>query len=120
MVGQQRAEYVRREIIRLCHSGLDSHTLRVNVIKQLRNIIPLDVSFITTADPATLLFTGAVVDEVLERATAQFLENEFFHDDVNKFSRLARSTSPVGSLIQATRFHWWPLRIEKRQGPRTT
>jgi len=60
------------------------------------------VFFFTTADPATLLFTGIVVDEILERATPQFLENEFLQDDVNKFSWLARSATPVGSLIQAT------------------
>src|SRR5262249_3967871 len=53
---QRRAEYVRREIIRLCHAGLDSHTLRVETIKQLRKVIPIDVSFFATADPATLLF----------------------------------------------------------------
>ena len=99
---QQSAERVRREIIRLCHTGLDSQTLRLEIIKQLRKVIPIDVFFFTTADPATLLFTGAVVDEILERATPQFLENEFLQDDVNKFSRLARSATPVGSLIQAT------------------
>lgn len=99
---QQSAERVRREIIRLCHAGLNSQTLRLEIIKQLRKVIPIDVFFFTTADPATLLFTGAVVDEILERATPQFLENEFLQDDVNKFSRLARSATPVGSLIQAT------------------
>ena len=99
---QQSAEQVRRDIIRLCHAGLDSRTLRIEIIKQLRKVIPIDVSFFTTADPATLLFTGAVVDEFLERAMAQFIENEFLHDDVNKFSWLARSTTPVGTLIQAT------------------
>lgn len=102
MVQQQRAEQVRRDIIRLCHTGLDSRTLRVETIKHLRKIIPIDVSFFSTADPATLLFTGAVVDEILARVTAQFLENEFFHDDVNKFFWLARSATPVGGLIRAT------------------
>jgi DNA-binding CsgD family transcriptional regulator len=102
MLQPQRAEQVRRDIIRLCHAGLDSRTLRIEIIKQLRKVIPIDVSFFTTADPATLLFTGAVVDEFLERAMAQFIENEFLHDDVNKFSWLARSTTPVGTLIQAT------------------
>ncbi len=101
---QQSAERVRREIIRLCHAGLDSRTLRIELIKRLRKVIPIDVFFFTTADPATLLFTGAVVDEILERATPQFLENEFLQDDVNKFSRLARSATPFGSLIQATQF----------------
>jgi hypothetical protein len=71
-------------------------------MKRLRKVIPIDVSFFTTADPATLLFTEAVVDEILERATSQFLENEFLQDGVNKFSRLARSATSVGSLIQAT------------------
>jgi DNA-binding CsgD family transcriptional regulator len=100
---QQSAERVRREIIRLCHAGLDSRTLRLEIIKQLRKVIPIDVFFFTTADPATLLFTGVVVDEILERATPQFLQNEFLQDDVNKFSWLARSATPVGGLIQATR-----------------
>jgi DNA-binding CsgD family transcriptional regulator len=100
---QQSAERVRREIIRLCHAGLDSRTLRLEIIKQLRKVIPIDVFFFTTADPATLLFTGVVVDEILERATPQFLQNEFLQDDVNKFSWLARSVTPVGGLIQATR-----------------
>ncbi len=100
---RQNAERVRREIIRLCHAGLDSRTLRRELIKQLRKVIPIDVFFFTTADPATLLFTGAVVDEILERATPQFLQNEFLQDDVNKFSWLARSATPIGGLIQATR-----------------
>ena len=100
---RQSAERVRREIIRLCHAGLDSRTLRIEIIKQLRKVIPIDVFFFTTADPATLLFTGAVVDEILERATPLFLQNEFLQDDVNKFSWLARSATPIGGLVQATR-----------------
>jgi DNA-binding CsgD family transcriptional regulator len=99
---QQRAERVRREIIRLCHAGLNSRTLRIEILKRLRTVIPIDVSFFTTADPATLLFTGAVVDEILELVTPQFIENEFLHDDVNKFSWLAKGITPVGGLIQAT------------------
>src|SRR5260370_21677798 len=99
---QQSAERARREIIRLCHAGLDSRTLRIEILKRLRTVSPIDVPFFTTADPATLLFTGAVVDEILERVIPQFIENEFLHDDVNKFSWLARSATPVGGLIQAT------------------
>jgi DNA-binding CsgD family transcriptional regulator len=96
------AEQVRCDIIRLCHAGLDSRTLRVEIIKRLRKVIPIDVSFFTTVDPATLLFTGAVVDEILARATPQFIENEFFSDDFNKFSWLARQSVAVSSLDQAT------------------
>jgi DNA-binding CsgD family transcriptional regulator len=96
-------ERTRQEIIRLCHAGLDSQTLRVETIKQLCKVIPIDVSFFATADPATLLFTGAIVDDLLASAAPQFLANEFLHEDVVKFARLARSTSPVGYLGEATR-----------------
>src|SRR5260370_17314034 len=96
------AEQVRCDIIRLCHAGLDSRTLRVEIIKRLRKVIPIDVSFFTTVDPATLLFTGAVVDEILARATPQFIENEFFSDDFNKFSWLAKQSVAVNSLDQAS------------------
>jgi hypothetical protein len=102
MNGSRSAERTRREIVRLCHAGLDSRTFRVGTVKHLRKLIPVDVSFFATADPATLLFTSAVVDHILARATAQFIENEFLKDDSVKFARLARSRSPVDSLGVAT------------------
>ncbi len=97
------AERVRQEIIRLCHAGLDSRTFRVEAVKHLQKAIPIDASFFATADPATLLFTGAVLDDVLARATSQFLENEFLKDDSIKFARLARGRSPVEGLGLATK-----------------
>jgi DNA-binding CsgD family transcriptional regulator len=103
MNGGRSAERTRREIIRLSHAGLDSKTFRIEAVKQLRKAIPVDVSFFATADPATLLFTGAVVDDVLAQASSQFLENEFLRDDSVKFASLARGRSPVDSLGAATR-----------------
>ncbi len=97
------AERARQEIVRLCYTGLDSRTFRVETVRHLRKLIPIDVSFFATADPATLLFTSAVVDDVLARATPQFLENEFLKDDSVKFARLARGRSPVDSLGVATK-----------------
>src|SRR5918998_680341 len=97
------AERVRQEIIRLSHAGLDARTFGIESVKQLRKAIPTDVSFFATADPATLLFTSAVRDEVLARATPQFLEREFLKDDPVKFAQLARASSPVGSLGMATK-----------------
>jgi DNA-binding CsgD family transcriptional regulator len=102
MNGSRSAERVRQEIVRLCHAGLDSRTLRVEVIRHLRKLIPVDASFFATADPATLLFTSTVVDDVLAQATTQFVENEFLKDDSVKFARLARGRSPVDSLGVAT------------------
>jgi len=103
MNGSRSAERIRQQIIRLCHAGLDSRTLRVESIKRLRKAIPVDVSFFATADPATLLFTSAVVDDVLARAALQFVENEFLMEDSVKFARLARGRSPVDSLSVATK-----------------
>ncbi len=103
MNGSRSAERVRQEIIRLCHTGLDSRTFRVEAVRHLQKAIPIDASFFAAADPATLLFTGAVLDDVLARATSQFLENEFLKDDSVKFARLARGRSPVDSLGVATK-----------------
>jgi DNA-binding CsgD family transcriptional regulator len=97
------AERVRQEILRLCHAGLDSRTFRVESVRRLRRLIPVDASFFATADPATLLFTSAVVDDVLAQATSQFVENEFLKDDSVKFVSLARASSPVDSLGVATK-----------------
>lgn len=96
------AEQVRREIIRLCRAGFDSRTLRIEIIKQLQKALPIDASFFATADPATLLFTSVVADDILTKATPLFIENEFLQDDVNKFAWLARSTQPVSGLVQQT------------------
>src|SRR5215212_8122457 len=63
----------------------------------------VDASFFATADPATLLLTSAVLDDVLARATARFVENEFLEDASVKFACLARGSSPVDSLGVATR-----------------
>ena len=103
MNGSRSAERVRQEIVRLCHAGLDSRTFRVESVRRLQKAIPVDASFFATADPATLLFTGAVLDDVLASATAQFLENEFMQEDAVKFARLVKGRSPVDSLGAATR-----------------
>src|SRR5215218_3110944 len=103
MSGSRSAERIRQEIIRLCHAGLDSRVFRVEAVRCLRKAIPVDVSFFATADPATLLFTSAVVDDVLAQATSQFVENEFLKDDSVKFASLARASSPVDSLGVATK-----------------
>ena len=68
MKGSRSAEHVRQEIIRVSHAGLDSRTFKVEAIRHLRKLIPIDVSFFATADPATLLFTSAVVDDTLAAA----------------------------------------------------
>jgi DNA-binding CsgD family transcriptional regulator len=93
----------RQDIIRLCHSGLDSIALRREAMRRLRRILPVDSYWFATADPSTLLFTGSVVDAIPERATPLFVANEFLQDDVNKWTALAAARPPVNSLYLATK-----------------
>ena len=99
---QQLALRTRQHIVRLCHAGLDARTLRLEILRSLRKVMPVDAAFFATLDPATLLFTDALTEGVLQDAAFSFLENEFLHDDVNKFVTLARSQIPVHTLARAT------------------
>lgn len=98
-VGALRAE---REVIRLCHSGLDNAGIRGPVVRALRRVIPIDAVFLATSDPDTLLFTGAWPEEPLDTVTSLFMDNELAGGDVNKFAALATSSRPIGSLDEAT------------------
>lgn len=98
-----RALRAEREVLRLCHSGLDNAGVRREVTRALGALMPIDAVFLATADPETLVFTGAWPDEPLDRVTPLFLANEFGGADVNKFTALATSPRPVASLDQATR-----------------
>jgi len=103
MAGSNAEARVYREIVRLAHSGIDSPTLRLEVMHRLRKVIPVDAFWVATADPATLLFTSAVKEAIPNKAVPRFVENEFLEDDFNKFRVLAASSrAPVGSLYRAT------------------
>ncbi len=82
--------------------GLDLVSFRTESLRSLRSAMSVDAAFFATVDPTTLLFTSALAEEPLASVTAQFLENEYGRDDVNKFARLAGSDGKVGSLDGAT------------------
>lgn len=90
-------------IVQRCYAGLDAAQLRLEVLGRLRRLVPVDAAFFATVDPVTLLFTAAVAEDPLGAATAQFLDNEFGRDDVNKFATLAGSVDRITSLDRATR-----------------
>jgi DNA-binding CsgD family transcriptional regulator len=96
------AERSRRDIIRISHAGLDSRALRLAVLGQLRKVLPIDAFWCATVDPATLLFTGSLIEGIPESVTPAFLANEFLHDDLNKFIQLARGDRGVSGLFDAT------------------
>ena len=91
-----------QDLVRHCHSGLDVPGLQRQLLRSVRRLMPVDAAFFATADPETLLFTGAYAEEPLGAAIPLFLDNEFGSDDVNKFTALAASSGHVASLDTAT------------------
>lgn len=103
MPNLRSTDRIRAEIVRLSQAGLDSHSLRREVMRKLRAAVPVDSFWFATADPETLLFTGSMVEEIPEAATPLFAANEFLQDDVNKWVRLAVTQPFVDSLVAATK-----------------
>ena len=90
------------EIIRLCHSALDSRSLRSQLLQALQKLIPFDYAYFSTTDPATQLATSSVLAEIPPAwCMGVFIENEFLQDDFNKFSELLRTRQFVGNLVPA-------------------
>jgi DNA-binding CsgD family transcriptional regulator len=89
-------------LARRCYLGVDAATLRDEVLRGLRRIVPIDAAFFATVDPATMLFTSVMTEEPLFEARTLFLDNEFGRVDVNKFTELAVAPDHVSSLDGAT------------------
>ena len=97
------AESIRLECARLCHSSLDSRTLRIELLKRLRKILPFDYAYFSTTDPVTQFGTSVVLaDDPPSWLMPLFVENEFLQDDFNKFSDMLRHRQPVAVLSEAT------------------
>jgi DNA-binding CsgD family transcriptional regulator len=88
-----------------CRSGLDMDALRGEVLPRLRRVVPIDALWWASADPATLLFTRAYREELPQESGPYFVENEFLHHDVNKWTDLAQDPGGVCTLMQATGGH---------------
>jgi DNA-binding CsgD family transcriptional regulator len=94
----------RREadLVRRCYAGLDGTAFAAEVAAAVRGLLPVDAVFFATADPSTLLFTGATVDAPLAAVTTAFLDNEYSGRDVNRFAALAIKAPHVATLDAAT------------------
>src|SRR5215831_7620422 len=103
MKRETAADRAKLEIIRLCHSALDSRTLRLELLQRLKRVIPFECSFFSTTDPATLLSTSSLLDfSIPTWARVRLIDNEYLQDDVNKFLDLLKNDVPVGVLSDLT------------------
>ena len=89
-------------IVERCRSGLTPERLRDSVLSRLQRAVPFDAAFWATIDPATLLFTQPHQHQIPAETAPYFVRNEFFDEDVNRWTTLARDRAGVRSLAEAT------------------
>jgi DNA-binding CsgD family transcriptional regulator len=90
------------DIRRLSGDGLDSRLLRKRFLARLERLIPFETAWFAMCDPATLLFTDAVRQEMPHSSTPRFVEDEFLLDDFNKWTELSKAPVHTQSLLAAT------------------
>lgn len=82
--------------------GLHPAELRAELLPRLRSAVPVDALWWATVDPSTLLFTQAYREEIPPETAPYFVDNEFFGNDANKWTELARDADGVRTLAAAT------------------
>jgi hypothetical protein len=104
-----RGDLARDAILRDCTSGLDERELFAQIATRLRPVVPYAAAGWLSTDPATLLYTDAVVEGVDSNVHLQFFENELVVPDFAKFADILRQPHPVAILAHATQL------VEKRE-----
>jgi DNA-binding NarL/FixJ family response regulator len=97
-----RGDLARDAILRACASGLHERELFEQISTRLRPVVPYAAAGWLSTDPATLLYTDAVVEGVDSNLHLQFFENELVAPDFAKFADILRQPQPVAILAQAT------------------
>lgn len=93
---------VTKEISALETSPASGSDYREMVIQLLRSVVPFDAACCTTVDPRTLLSTGAVTEHSVEKIHHLLFENEYQHEDFNKYTSLVQAGDPTATLSGAT------------------
>ena len=86
--------------------SLDAIELAQTALTVIRRQMPVDAAFVSAVDPATMLFTQLLYQEMPVEVAPQFLSNEFTEPDVAKFRSIAAARDPVEWLDRATRGVW--------------
>ena len=82
--------------------GLEPPLCRHQVLQTLRRLMPIDAAFFATADPETLLFTGAHAEEPLGVANAPVPRQRVRQQRRQQVRFAATSATHVASLDDAT------------------
>jgi DNA-binding CsgD family transcriptional regulator len=96
---------LRTGLVELACSGHHFAGFAERAVKLLDSTVPLDAWCVMTADPVTLLITGAVGENLPTSdpdKAAEFFRIEYSGEDFINFADLARTKSKVGILSEAT------------------
>jgi DNA-binding CsgD family transcriptional regulator len=97
------SERVRDDLVRLVHSGADVRDFALGAARILGRAVPFDGVCVLTMDPATLLPTGAVMENGPPTGEhSRLRDNEFCGEDFIAFNTLALSERHAAALSQAT------------------
>lgn len=102
MPNRKKAKAASDQLARVGSSGLDLDTFRARTFDAIRPVVPFDAAFWAIADPATLLFTRGVQEELPSQSVPAFLQNEFMTDDVNQFAAVAAEPRRMHTMHAAT------------------
>jgi DNA-binding CsgD family transcriptional regulator len=100
LTAEQRTS--RNAIARICASGLPTLELLEQVARRVRAVVPYASGGWLSADPATLLKTGGIVEQVTRELHVLLFENELFCEDFAKFEQLVRGRRRAASLAIET------------------
>jgi DNA-binding CsgD family transcriptional regulator len=96
---------LRNRLVELACSGHDFPEFAQRAIELVDSTVPLDAWCVMTADPITLLITGAVGENLPTSDpdnAAEFFRIEYSGEDFINFADLARTGTKVGILSEAT------------------
>lgn len=99
---QKNMESVRAGLIKLSLDGINSSDYRKSVVNLLKQAIPFDAACCTTVDPETLVSTGSVTDEEVERIHDCLFEYDYIREDYIPYRQLVKAADPTATLSQAT------------------
>jgi DNA-binding CsgD family transcriptional regulator len=97
-----RQEKIRGTIAEICARGLPTVDLFGHIAAHVHEAVPYASGGWLGTDPATLLFTGAFVENVERNDCLRFKENELCRADFAKFAQIASSGRRATTLRSET------------------
>ena len=97
-----KARLARDAIGAVCARGLPTRPLLEQIAERVRPIVPYASAGWLSTDPATMLYTDSVVENVDSAMHLELFENELRQPDFMKFSELMRGAKRVAILSEET------------------